>query len=149
MIDEEIFNGEYNELDFQASNNISKEEKNYYINIINNCKDICDSDNEVNNERKCKLVSLYFNKENDVITVSGYLKLSTENRTIYAYIFNKNNKIIVDMQITRLGDIKENKQYTVLDIFTINKKSVKRKSQYNYDMKNLEDVIELEKKKGR
>ena len=43
--------------------NMTLEERNCYLNIIRNCKDICDSENKVDGVNNCKLVELHLKKK--------------------------------------------------------------------------------------
>ena len=87
------------------------------------------------------------------VNVNGIMHIGKENRCINATIFLKPNKIIVDSNITRLIENESGKVdakiYTVLDEFTIENDKIKRRSQYNYDMKSLYDEIENEEMKGK
>ncbi len=133
--------------------NMTLEERNYYLNILRNCKDICDSDNKIDNQGKCELLRLMLKKENDIVRVEGFLTIGSnlkhENRCISADMYLSKDNIIVDMNIIRLSDSCEHKVYTVLDEFTLKDNVLKRRSQYNYDMKSLYNDIENEDMKGR
>ena len=129
------------------------EERDFCLNILKNCKDICDSNYKVDGEGKCELLQLSLKKNDNVISANGIMRIGRENRCINADIFLKPNKIIVDSNITRLienenGNV-EAKSYTVLDEFAIENNKLKRRSQYNYDMKSLYDEIENEEMKGK
>lgn len=128
---------------------MSLEERNYYLNIISNCKDICDSENKVGNESKCDIVELHLKKENNVVSVNGSLVLGRECRFIEADIFINDNSILVDMLITRLGNQTEHKKYRVTDEFKIENDILKRKSYYNYNMQSIFCNIDDEEMKGR
>ena len=128
--------------------NMTKEERNYYLNILNNCKDICNSDNKVDNISKCEILKMRFVKKNDTVTTDGIMTISSENRTLSAIIFLENNSIVVDMQVTRYLDDGP-KVYTVLDEFSIVDDKLIRKSTYNYNMNTVCDEIKNEEMKGR
>ena len=49
--------------------NMSKEERNYYLNILRNCKDICDSDNKVNGIGKCEILETKLVKKEEFIII--------------------------------------------------------------------------------
>lgn len=133
--------------------NMTLQERNYYLNILRNCKDICDSNNRVDETGSCELVSLNLEKQNNIVRINGFLSLGTEgkreNRWIEASMYLEPSRIVVDMRITRIGVNCVHKVYTVLDEFTLENDNLKRRSQYNYDMKNLYDNIENEEMKGR
>lgn len=127
--------------------NMTLEERNRYLNIIKNCKDICDTDNMVGGVKTCELVELHLKKNLNTVSFNGSLIIGTdkqrENRCIEGELFLKNrNTIIVDYKIIRLNTNDEHKEYRVLDEFKIEKDIVKRRSQYNYDMISLYDEIE-------
>lgn len=128
---------------------MSLEERNYYVNIINNCKDICDSENKVGNESKCDLIELHLKKENNIVSINGSLVLGSECRCIEADMFINDNNIIVDMLITRLGNQTEHKKYRVTDEFRVENNTLKRRSYYNYNMQNILDDIDDEEMKGK
>lgn len=129
--------------------NMSLEERNYFINILSNCKDICDSKYKVDNYSECEIVQLSLKKDGDVINANGFLcigKNNIENRCIDANIYLNSNDILVEMQITRITseDIVE---YTVFDKFTIENDILKRISKYENN--EYSDIIENEEMKGK
>ncbi len=53
-----------------------------------------------------KLISMHLKKEdNGIIYMSGFYKISKENRCLEGEIYTYNNKIYIDSIITRLGKI--------------------------------------------
>lgn len=121
---------------------MSLEERNQYLNIIRNCKDICDSENKVNDISKCEIIGMRLIKEDNDIIFNGMLKIGNENRTIEGRIFFDKNRIFVDSLITRVGMETEHKIYTVLDEFKLEDTKIIRRSQYNYNMKSIYDIID-------
>ena len=109
---------------------MSLEERNYYLNIIRNCKDICNTENQVNNQSRCQIVEMRFKKDKDIVSVNGSVHIGNENRCINADIFNTKDSVVVDMLVTRLCIDTEHKEYRVLDEFKIEKGFLKRRSQY-------------------
>lgn len=116
--------------------NMTLEERNFYLKLLRNCKDICSTEQKVNNQDKCEIVemSLRKNDENDIYA-QGSLIINGEVRCIDADIFKDDKKIFVDMHVTRLCNESSKKEYRVLDIFEIQSNKLKRTSEYNYDMK--------------
>ncbi len=116
--------------------NMTLEERNFYLKLLRNCKDICSTEQKVNNQDKCEIVemSLRKNDENDIYA-QGSLIINGEVRCIDADIFKDDKKIFVDMHVTRLCNEFSKKEYRVLDIFEIQSNKLKRTSEYNYDMK--------------
>lgn len=116
--------------------NMTLEERNFYLKLLRNCKDICSTEQKVNNQDKCEIVemSLKKNDENNIYA-QGSLIINGEVRCIDADIFKDDKKIFVDMHVTRLCNESSKKEYRVLDIFEIQSDKLKRTSEYNYDMK--------------
>lgn len=126
--------------------NMTLEERNFYLKLLRNCKDICSTEQKVNNQDKCEIVemSLRKNDEND-ICARGSLIINGEVRCIDADIFKDDKKIFVDMHVTRLCNESSKKEYRVLDIFEIQSNKLKRTSEYNYDMmKNTNELSDEE-----
>jgi len=128
--------------------NMSREEKNYYLNILRNCKDICDSDNKVNNIGKCEILQTKLVKKEEFITFNGMMTILGESRSMSGFIFTKEDSIIVDMQVTRYFD-DGHKSYSTLDEFKLENNKLIRRSQYNYNMISVIDEIENEEMKGK
>ena len=128
--------------------NMSKEERNYYLNILKNCKDICDSDNKVNGIGKCEILETKLVKKEEFITFNGIITISSENRSVSGFIFVKEDSIIVDMQVTRYFDV-GHKSYSTLDEFKLDNNKLIRRSQYNYNMDSIIEEIENEEMKGK
>lgn len=131
---------------------INLEERNYYLNIIKNCKDIIDSEHKVDGESKSQINELHFKKVNNQVIINGSLIIGSrtkENRCINGYIFIENNSILVDMHIIRLSNNGAFMEYTVLDEFKIVDGFLRRNSFYNYDMREIEIEINDEIMKGK
>ena len=128
--------------------NMSLEERNSYLNILKHCKDICDSIYPVNGERKCQLCEIRLKKNNNKISLNGFLNIGLlENRYIDGYIFIEDSNIIVDTHITRLSQ-NGTFEYTVFDEFQIVNGKLIRNSYYNSDMKKVTTEIDDEIMKG-
>ncbi len=130
--------------------NMTLEERNFYLKLLRNCKDICSTEQKVNNQDKCEIVemSLRKNNENDIYA-QGSLIINGEVRCIDADIFKDDKKIFVDMHVTRLCNESSKKEYRVLDIFEIQSNKLKRTSEYNYDMKKNTNELSDEEIKER
>lgn len=132
---------------------MSIDEVKFYLRVLSNCKDICDSDNKVNGVSKGKILKLSFKKDGDVIKANGPFVIGKdsiyENRWINADIYINEKSIIVDMLVTRICVEGNNKVYRVLDQFEIKDNKLNRRSQYNYDMQSIYTDIEDEEMKGR
>ena len=132
--------------------NMSLEDRNYYLNIIRHCKDICDSKHKVDGCSRCDIVEMRLVKNKRNIHLNGSLSIGDENkeyRWIDGDIYLGSEKIIVDMVITRSCVSNDFKMYTVLDEFTKSGSMIKRRSQYNYDMESICEYVPLEQMKGR
>lgn len=126
--------------------NMTLEERDFYLKLLRNCKDVCSTEQKVNNQDKCEIVemSLKKNDENDIYA-QGSLIINGEVRCIDADIFKDDKKIFVDMHVTRLCNESSKKEYRVLDIFEIQSNKLKRTSEYNYDMKkNINELSDEE-----
>jgi len=131
---------------------MTKEERNYYLNIIRNCKDIVDSEYKIDGIGNCEILQIHFKKRNNKININGSLVLGTqikENRTIDGYIFVENNRVIVDMHIIRLSKDGAFMEYTVLDEFKIINDKLIRDSFYNHNMNTTQTEINDEIMKGK
>ena len=145
--EQEILNEKYYR--FQ---DIDVNDRKYYLDIIKNCKDICDTEQEVDGCRTCQIVEMLFKKIGNRVVVNGSLTVGEkikENRTIEADMYLDNGKVIVDMLITRLCTLDNIKKYRVLDEFSIIDNKLQRRSQYNYDMKSIYTNIDNNEMKGR
>ena len=128
--------------------NMSKDERNYYLNILRNCKDICDTDSKVNGVAKCEIIQTRLIKKEEFVTFNGMMVISGESRSMSGLIFVKEDSIIVDMQVTRYFD-NGHKAYTTLDEFKLKDNKLIRRSQYNYTMDSIIEEIENEEMKGK
>ena len=80
---------------------------------------------------------MHFRRDGNIISFSGSLSIGREYRTIEGDIYIVKSGVVVDSKITRLCVETDRKEYTVLDEFKLEKNSLKRRSQYNYNMENL------------
>lgn len=55
MIDNELMDRILDEQDFPYEN-MTLDERNYYLDIIKNCKDICDTDNKADGISTCEII---------------------------------------------------------------------------------------------
>lgn len=148
MTNEELYKRILDEQDFPYMG-MTLQDRNYYLNIIRNCKDIADTIHKVGDESKCKILKLSFKKDKNVVSINGFLTIGDENRCIDGYIFKEKDSIIVDMHITRLCVNDIHKEYTVLDRFKLENDTLKRRSRYNYEKISYCDDMKDELLKGR
>lgn len=121
---------------------MSLEDRDFYLEIIKNCKDICDSENKVNGIGQGQLIEMAFKKNLIQITANGSISMGSEYRSIEAEIYVRNKAILVDMIVTRLGVDVEHKVYKVSDEFRVKDNKLIRKSRYSYKYKGVNEVIE-------
>lgn len=130
--------------------NMSTDERDFCLRILNNCKEITDSDNKVNDVGKGTIIHCYFRKDGDVIKANGPFFVGTgnnaENRWLDAEIYITDKSIIVDMLV---DIILTKEKYRVLDVFTLKKGILNRESQYDYNIDSTNEKIIDEKMKGR
>jgi len=129
------------------------QERDFYLDILKNCKDISDSDIKSGDESKCDLIYMHLVKYDDYVHANGCLSIGKipykENRCMDAKLYFKGNKIIVKMDITRLCVYDDKKEYSVIDEFVVENNKIKRVSKYNYKRGLVSDTIENQKMKGR
>ena len=147
MIDKEFSDKVLDEQRFPCEN-MSKDERNYYLNILRNCKDICNSENKVNSIGKCEILETRLIKKEEFITCNGIMTISGESRSMSGFIFIKEDSVIVDMQVTRYFDDGQT-SYSTLDKFKLKDNKLIRRSQYNYNMDSIIEEIENEEMKGK
>lgn len=131
---------------------MSKEERNYYLNIIRNCKDICDTENKVGDFGKCEIHQIVLRKNGNAVTFNGILSLgeeqNIETRCIRGELYADKDMILVYMSVERLGNV-EPKEYSVTDEFKLENDVLKRKTRYDYIEKDLIQEIKDRNMKGR
>ena len=147
MTDKELLDILLDERKFPCEN-MSKDERNYYLNILRNCKDVCDSENKVNGICKCEILETRLVKKEEFITFNGLMTISGENRSMSGLIFVKDDSILVDMQVTRYFN-EGHKSYSTLDEFKLEDNKLIRRSQYNYNMDSIVVEIKNEEMKGK
>lgn len=132
---------------------MSLEQRNYYLNIIKNCKDVCDSENKIYNHGNGIMVAMSLKKEDAIVKFNGTLTFGPEgmheNRCIEGILYLKEKSIIVDYKITRLCVKEEPKEYRVFDEFKLENDVLKRKSLYDYNFKSICDEIDNDEMKGK
>jgi len=144
---------------------IDSNDRDSYLEIVKNCKDICESNQKVDGQSNCRLIEMHLYKDSNEVNANGSVIIGTEEKREYrhvdANIYIESESIIVDMLVTRLQVQDERQQYRTLDEFTIEDDKLIRRSQYNYDMKSMIsevnndaaaiiiELIKKENKKGR
>lgn len=119
---------------------MSYEERDNYLKIIEECKEISNTIFKVGNTTRGNIVEITLKKEDRQIKFSGSInyndKCFNENRSIYGVIYLNKNNVVVDMIITRLC-VDDNKVYTTIDEFN----NEIHKTIYNKDLGIYEDII--------
>lgn len=130
---------------------MTKEERNMYLNIIRNCKDICDSENKVGTHSKCKMIQMVLRKKGNAVTFNGILSLGEdnkfENRCVNGELYVDNNMILVYMNVERFKNI-DQREYSVVDEFKLQNNILTRKTRYDYIKKDIIEEVKDEKMKG-
>lgn len=147
MIDQKLLDAILDEHKFPCEN-MSKEERNYYLNILRNCKDICDSNYKVNGIGKCDILQMRLVKCGNSILVEGLTTILTEKRDINGLISISDDSITVEMQIMRFLE-EGHEVYSTIDEFSIQNGKLLRKSEYDYDSNNIVEEINNEEMKGK
>ena len=133
-----------------TAENMTYEEKHFYLNILKLCKDIINSENKVAGVEKCDFIQIDLKKNTDgSIHANGSVSISYENRFIDARIYFSDARIMVIMDVERIAYQGNHKKYQIIDEFRIEDNKLKRKSRYNYNMKEIEEIVENEEMKGR
>lgn len=132
------------EQDFPAEN-MTANERGFYIDLLSNCKDIKSPANV--KALNSKIVELHLNKKGAEVYFNGSvhyeLSNSSENRCINGMIFKHKGNFYVDMQVTRLVSMCDRKTYSTTDEFIVKDGAiVSCIGYYNYEMpkKYLENV---------
>lgn len=132
---------------------MSLEERNFYLSLIRNCKDICDTRNRISGTGRCNIIELKFEKTGDMVRINGVLTIGSdsvhENRCISGFIYRENSSIIVEMNVVRLCSSDKIKEYSVIDKFYLDNEILKRESKYNYTASVSKVSIKSKKLKGR
>ena len=129
--------------------NITREQRDFCIHLLEHCKDVCDTENKINGVGKGNLIQVDFSKVGGPINANGSFCVGKENRLMDADIYIRQNKVLVSMNVIRLGYVGENKEYNVVDEFEIKDDKLIRKSYYNYDKKSFIQYVEDEELKSR
>ena len=116
--------------------NMNINERSFYINLLLNTKDICDSEVSINSKSSCEYDLLYLNlkkNQNQFVSFDGVIANDSENRMINGQIVRSGNKFIVVTNVYRCNDCinEENKEYTVIDEFVSKSDRIIRKTRYD------------------
>lgn len=108
--------------------NLTKEEGDFYLDVLRKCKEVVDSDHGFNT--KYDIVEMSLSKlDDESVLFNGSMTNGSENRFISGNIVNRRNKTYVTMNIERLCD-EENRYYSSLDVFTFKHSEVRRDTYY-------------------
>lgn len=124
------------EQNFPAEN-MTANERDFYIDLLSNCKDIKAPVNI--KSLNSKIVELHLNKKAKEVYFNGSVHYdlidSYENRCINGMIFKHKGNFYVDMQVTRLVQICDRKIYSTTDEFIVKDGTiVSCIGYYNYEM---------------
>ena len=130
---------------------MTKEERDLYLNIIHHCKDICDTENKVGIYSKCKIHQMVLRRNGGAVMFNGIVSVgkddNSENRTIQGELYVDENMILVYMNVERYNDI-EQRVYSVSDEFKLENDVLKRKTRYDYLNEYIIEEVKSEKMKG-
>ena len=130
---------------------MSKEERDSYLNVISHCKDIYETENKLGSSSKCKMHKMVLRKQGSAVTFNGILSLGEdkiyENRCIRGELYVDKDMILVYMNVERLGNV-EPKMYSVADKFKLQNDILIRKTKYDYINKDIIEEVKDEKVKG-
>ena len=114
---------------------MTRDQRNFYINLLLHTKEIESSEVYLNNNSSSKydLQFLNLSEEDYVIKFDGAISNESENRMIFGDIINMGNKLFVRMNIYRCNDLiyGDNKEYSVIDEFVFKNERIIRKSRYD------------------
>ena len=131
---------------FYIRQNMLEEEFYHYLNLFENCKDICDSNYKVNGNGKCEILEFRLNKvEPGIITLHSIVYIGKENRVVNGYIFERGNKTVIDIYDERLL-VNKDKTYRTVDIFKQKDNNLIRISSYNGEKETVEEIKKAERK---
>ena len=132
---------------FTFKDSVSSEEQEYYLKLLWLCKEIKDSFYPVDGNSKTTILDMRFTRKVDhcneeYIYMSGIAYINDENRCISGEIFNDGNRILLDILVERLGEVKGPKSYRVLEEYRKNKTSYTHHTYY--DGKHEKEMFALE-----
>lgn len=132
---------------------MTKEERNQYLNIIHHCKDVCDTENKVGNYSECKIHEMVLRRDGNAIIFNGILSIGEdkdetfEGRCIRGELYVDKDMILVYMNVERFKNI-DQREYSVVDEFKLKNNVLIRKTRYNYLAEEKIEEINNEKMKG-
>ena len=94
--------------------NLSKEEGDFYLDVLRRCKEV--SDSEYGNGGAFDIVEMLIAQDEQGVIFNGSMSNGTENRFIHGSIANKLVKTYVDLNVERLCDVPE-REFNVLEVF--------------------------------
>lgn len=115
--------------------NMNRDDRNFYINLILHTKDVSESEILLNDNSSSKYDLLFLNlsrESYDRVRFDGGISNENENRMIYGDIIKAGNKYFVKTFVYRFNDslLDDNKEYYVTDEFVFKNDRVYRRSKY-------------------
>jgi serine/threonine-protein kinase RIO1 len=114
--------------------NMNKEDRNFYLNLIINSKELTDSIYNYTSASPTKydLVFLTLQNEGSIVRFNGAISNGEENKMYYGVILNKDDKYYIHSNFYRLFDLVfgSEKEYSSTDQFTFKKNKVERRTIY-------------------
>ncbi len=107
--------------------NLSKEEGDFYLDVLRRCKEV--SASEYGPNGNYDIVEMLIAKDEQGIIFNGTMSNGSENRFIHGCIGNRLVKTYVDLNVERLCDVPE-REFNVLEVFNFKHGEVKRDTYY-------------------
>lgn len=126
--------------------NMTIEERNFFINLFINSKDVSDSEVRINknSDKSYKVNYLGLNKEKNIIRFEAIVSNSSENRMISGFFKGFGNKMTLVSSVYRCSDVldDDDKDYKIIEDFVFEDDKVFRKSRY-LDGRYYESKVDL------
>lgn len=127
--------------------NMSIEERNFFINLLLNSKELEDSAVSINDNAACSyyLTFLKLAKDGNNVIFDGIITNDSENRMISGTILKLASKLAIYMNVYRCSDVveEEDKEYSVSEQFVFKPNKVLRRTYYP-DERYFESEVETD-----
>jgi hypothetical protein len=126
--------------------NMEKEQRDFYINLLLNSKEVTDSEFNLNSYSSPQYDLVFISLKNDgkLIRFDGAISNGEENKLIEGAIIRRGNKYFVFSNLFRLFELvhDDKKEYDVIDEFRFKDGGVLRKTTYS-DKRYFESTVTL------
>ena len=128
------------------SQNLDKQNRDFYLNLILNSKELTESEFNYTSTSPSKydLVFISLNNEGSIVRFDGAVSNGEENKLFYGAILRKGNKYVICADFYRLFDLifGDDKEYRIVEEFKFKEDSVLRRTTYG-DKRYFESDITL------